>query len=517
MYGYRSDRKREVRGKGLHPSLRALVGKGLTPLAMRLRRIVLRTKPNATGLLSATSGPHNIAVSEGNSAAGHSAEEFTPPCLRKSHNRGWLLSQCGTICALTLSAVFAKAADTPPLLTIRSPHHPSLNAIVTLPVPAAFAQKAITQTGQWELVYAGPVKRIAPPIPCQLLRANGQTTLTFLLPRIGQGETLPYQLRYRDGIRSRSTASEVYVTHTGDNLEMQVMGSLFTRYTTKSGPNKPFFYPILTADGLNLTRRWPVEPNADPAESHDHPHHRGLWFTHSSVNGVDFWSEVETDKVKLGKTVNTGFSGIVSGPVFGGFQATTDWIKPDGKRIATDTRTVRVYPLPTGERLLDFSITIRPDGGPLTFGDNKDGVFGLRVPDSLAVNPSLKPAAPGTGHYTNAKGDKDGAAWGKAAEWVDYWGPIGGQTWGVAMFDSPQNFRHPQTWHARDYGLFTVNPFALHDFKLGDKGAGDFTVPTNGSLTLHYRVLFHKGDNTAAHISDQYATYAAPPEVEAHW
>ncbi|MCW3100221.1 MAG: hypothetical protein JWL77_5839 [Chthonomonadaceae bacterium] len=412
------------------------------------------------------------------------------------------------------------AADSDPIFIIQSPKHACVNAPVTIPVPKAFAAKALAASGRvWELEYDGPVSGEVAPIPCQFLSGRGQTTLSFILPRIDQGQTQPFHLHSVPVKQSGSPAAKpgVNVAQTGTDITIDVAGKLFTRYTTHSGPNKPFFYPILTPDNQNLTRRWPVEPNADPAESHDHPHHRGLWFTHSSVNGVDFWTEVETDKVKLGKTVNTGFSNLVSGPVFGEFQATTDWIMPDGKRVATDTRTVHVYPLSDGGRILDFDITFKPDGGPVVFGDNKDGVFGLRLPDSMAVNPSVKPARPGTGHYINSAGDKDGEAWGKAAEWVDYWGPVGSETWGVAMFDSPQNFRHPQTWHARDYALFTVNPFGLHDFKLGPKDAGNYTVAADGSLTLHYRLLFHKGDHTAAHIADQYAAYSAPPTVEAHW
>lgn len=423
----------------------------------------------------------------------------------------------------TLATRSSLAADTDPIFIIRSPKHACFNALVTVPVPQSIAAKVRAAAGKkWELKYDGRVAGNLFPTPCQFETVNGQTTVTFLIARINQGEERPYHLVAVAPTRNASnkpadSKSGVEVNQAGSDITIHVDGKLFTSYTTHSGPNKPFFYPILTPDNQHLTRRWPVEPNADPAESHDHPHHRGLWFTHSSVNGVDFWTEVETDKVKLGKTVNTGFSNLVSGPVFGEFEAKTDWIMPDGKRVATDTRTVHVYPLTGGDRMLDFAITLKPDGGPLLLGDNKDGLFGLRLPDSLSVNPSVKPARPGTGHYINSVGDKDGAAWGKAAEWVDYWGPVGGQTWGVAMFDSPKNFRHPQTWHARDYSLFTVNPLGLHDFKLGPKDAGNYTIAADSSLTLHYRLLFHKGDYKEAQIADQYATFSDPPEVEVQW
>ena len=34
-------------------------------------------------------------------------------------------------------------------------------------------------------------------------------------------------------------------------------------------------------------------PVAVPGEETDHVHHRSVWVTHGSVNGVDFWSEAD--------------------------------------------------------------------------------------------------------------------------------------------------------------------------------------------------------------------------------
>ncbi|MCW3055785.1 MAG: hypothetical protein JWN14_4955 [Chthonomonadales bacterium] len=442
------------------------------------------------------------------------------PCGRARYRKMAVVALGSLLALLTRTG---RAAGSDPTFEFRAPKHSCVNAFMTIPVPKAFAAKVLASPGtRWALHYDGGVGGRGADLLCQFQTQNGQTTMSFVLPHIARGQTWPYHLVSIPGNNGGVPNNPgVQVAEVGTDIEIKTQGKLFTRYTTHSGPNKPFFYPILNSDDQPLTRRWPVEPQADPAESHDHPHHRGLWFTHSSLNGVDFWTEVETEKVKLGKTVNTGFSNLISGPVFGEFQAATDWITPSGKRIATDVRTIRVYShheaFAGDERVLDFTITIKPDGGPLLFGDNKDGVFGLRLPDSMAVNPSVKPARPGTGHYINSAGDKDGAAWGKAAEWVDYWGPVGGKTWGVAMFDDPKNFRHPETWHARDYALFTVNPFALHDFNLGPKDAGNYTVPVGASLTLHYRLLFHPDNYSGTPIADRYAAFTDPPEVEAHW
>ena len=40
--------------------------------------------------------------------------------------------------------------------------------------------------------------------------------------------------------------------------------------------------------GISVTRAYPMDKVA--GESTDHPHHRSLWFAHSSVNGFDYWN-----------------------------------------------------------------------------------------------------------------------------------------------------------------------------------------------------------------------------------
>ena len=338
---------------------------------------------------------------------------------------------------------------------------------------------------------------------CQLTPDGDRMRLTFLLADLPQGTERKYRLT---PFQVGPFLPHVDVRMAKEDVVMNVgagEGTLFSRYNTHwPATNKPFFYPILTDKQQPLTREWPLE--TAPNETHDHPHHRGLWFTHGRVNGIDFWSEGKS----TGKTVTTKIEDLVSGYVFGGFRAETEWRAPDEKLIATDTRAIQVYILPTGDRIMDFEIAIKPAGTPLVFGDTKEGMFGLRVPDAWA------PAKKQGGHIESSTGKTEAAAWGQPADWVEYDGPVGTERYGVAMFDAPSNFRHPQTWHVRDYGLFAVNPFGLHDFGSGAKGAGDYTVPANGTLALHYRLYFHKGDAASAHVAAQYAGYADPPDAE---
>ena len=418
---------------------------------------------------------------------------------------------CTSLFALGVAALLspAQAQQKEPVITVSATHHAYHNAPVTVELPLKSAAQKNMLGGYLQL---NPVGNGGGKALRAQASADAKTArLTFIMDDLPKGEARNYRLSHIVFVRKPD--GQVELTRKPDGVEVSFDTTLFTRYTTSKAPNKPIFYPILTPNGDPLTRQWLVEPDANPQESHDHPHHRGLWFTHSSVNGVDFWGE---DK-KAGKTVPTSFEAIQSGWVYGSFRTRTDWITPDAKKIATDTRDVTIMLLPNGDRVLDFSITIKPEGAPLVFGDNKDGMFGLRVPDSMALVADKSSKIKADGQIETASGHSGKAAWGKPNNWVDYWGPVGGQTYGVAIFDSSQNLRHPETWHARDYGLFTVNPFGLHDFGLGDKGAGDYTVPADKTLSFTYRVLFHKGDTRSAGIADQYAAFADPPEVKVKW
>lgn len=355
---------------------------------------------------------------------------------------------------------------------------------------------------QGELTKKHKVPTGAAPLSFQSEAAGqGKVKLTFIAPALKKGESKLFVL-------TPGKPAAVEVKSVGKNAEVLIGGQLFTRYDTTTGPNKPYLYPIVAFGGKHLTRRWPLEEVGH--EEKDHPHHRGLWFTHGEMNEVDFWTEVEKAGHPVGKTVHTGYSALESGAVYGRLGTTTDWITHEGKTIAKDTREIVVTPL--GESIaLDFSITVTAVGGQLTWGDTKEGTFAIRVPEAM------KAEKEGKGTLESAEGLKGAAVWGKPSPWHDYWGPIEGETLGIAIFDSPSNPRYPTTWHSRTYGLYATNPFGLHDFdttKKTDRHAGQLITPEGKSVTFRYRVLFHKGDTRAAKIAESFQAWATPPTVE---
>ena len=260
---------------------------------------------------------------------------------------------------------------------------------------------------------------------------------------------------------------------------------------------KPVLFPIIGPTGAGMTRQWPIL-DAAPGEEKDHPHHKGMSFTHGAVNGVDFWAESD----KTGKIVVTGTPKLTNAGDRAEVATSEAWKATDGKTVCTSSTKI-VFGLDGEDRYIDYSITIKASEGDVTLGDTKEGTMAIR--SHPALNLKGKVAA---GHAVNSEGQKDGDIWGKHARWVDYSGPVDGKVTGIACFDHPDNLRHPTTWHARDYGLIAANPFGLHDFEKKPAGAGDHKISKGDSLTLKYRWLFHSGDTAAAKIEDRWKKWA---------
>lgn len=290
----------------------------------------------------------------------------------------------------------------------------------------------------------------------------------------------------------------VQITELTNRLRVEINGQLFTEYFFKNVP-RPYCYPLLGPGDAAMTRNWPMKDVPD--EEHDHPHHRSFWYAHGAVNGHDFWSEQKA----FGKTVHDAFTEIKSGKDVGLIRSRNKWIAADGTVVCTDDRTLRIYnPGRASERVFDFEITLHAGDGEVTLGDTKEGTMALRLAETMRLKGKV-----GQGHIVNSEGVRDGQTWGKRAAWCDYYGPVDGKIVGVAMFDHPQNPRHPTWWHVRDYGLFAANPFGQHDFeKLADRAAGNLAIAAGKSLTFRYRFYLHEGNEKQAKVAEKYQEYA---------
>ena len=289
-------------------------------------------------------------------------------------------------------------------------------------------------------------------------------------------------------------------------VRVEIGGQLFTEYCYTGAPHV-YFHPLIGPGGARMTRDWPMKDT--PGEAHDHPHHRSLWFAHGLVNGVDFWTEAAPGKEAAkapGRIEHEKFLEVKGGEKEGVIRDQLRWVTADGGVPLTSVQTFRVQD--GAERVIDFSMTLTAGEQDVVFGDTKEGTMALRIAESMRLLGADK--EPGEGKIVNSAGEVDGKVWGRRAAWVDYSGPVDDKVVGIAIFDHPQNPRHPTRWHARDYGLFAANPFCEHEMDNAQPaGAGDFKLAAGQSVTFQYRIILHAGDAVQAKIAGRFADYAA--------
>jgi hypothetical protein len=223
---------------------------------------------------------------------------------------------------------------------------------------------------------------------------------------------------------------------------------------------------------------------------YDHPHHKGIWFSIDEVNDIKFWNED-------GRIINQSVEIVSTDSDPAVLKVVNHWVDEKDQPVLKETTTIRIH----SNRLIDYSAELAAGEKPVTFGDTKEGMFAIRVPNSMRE-------FAGGGPVFNEEGLKGTAAcWGKPSPWVEYSGPIGANRFGVTVMDHPSNFR-PSRYHVRDYGLFAISPFGESAYTNGDRPAALVTIEPGKSLTLRYAAWIHGGDATEEQIKAAYKQFA---------
>jgi hypothetical protein len=275
---------------------------------------------------------------------------------------------------------------------------------------------------------------------------------------------------------------------------------------------KPFLWPVLAPNGVAVTRAWPMDRTSP--DKTDHFHQKSVWFCHGEVipegidvgnkKFVDFWSETPGH----GRIVFVKGQAPVSTGDVASILTFNEWRTADDVKIMEEERTISLQEV-AGGRLFTFECKLTASVCPITFGDTKEGSFGVRVNDAMRTEISTGGTVASSDGSTAVAPMKDNLPmWGKFADWNDYSGSVGGKKAGIAIFDHPKNPSRA-AWHTRAYGLMAANPFGRAKSGFPDlKGNTDLVRIEKGkSLTFKYAIFVHDGDVKTGKVAEAYEAF----------
>jgi hypothetical protein len=310
-----------------------------------------------------------------------------------------------------------------------------------------------------------------------------------------------------------------------NKIDVLVDNQLFTTFQWPGNVTKPVFYPILTSEGTEITRGFPLNPKA--GERADHPHQIGMWLTYGNVNGLDFWGNgskgLGTRNANGGVIKHLEIKNVKEGTGEGSFETTESWVDTSGVELLREA--TEFHFIARGNiRIIDRKTVLTAGENEVIMPDTKEGMFGIRVARQLElptvgnvvlynedgttsrVRDTLNIGI--TGNYLSSEGITGEEVWGTRARWMNLSGNIEDEKISLVICDHPENPNYPTYWHARTYGLFSANPLGVKDFT-NEKDSLNFSISPGQSVTFRYRVIIASGEHLFAEkideLSDEFA------------
>jgi hypothetical protein len=301
-------------------------------------------------------------------------------------------------------------------------------------------------------------------------------------------------------------------------IDVMVNGKLFTSYQYPSNMEKPYLFPVYAPNGSVVTRGFPLEPRK--GERIDHPHHIGIWFNHGNVNGLDFWNNSSAipaaRKDSYGHIVvkqivqaKSGKNAII--------EVTSNWDDNKGNTLLVED-TKYIFSGDKTSRTIDHISTLTAANGTVTFSDNKEGMFAIRVDRAFEMpsnesliftddkgNPTTVRATDNTGvtgMYLSSSGLQGDKVWSSRNDWVLLSGTKDNVLTTMAVFDHPKNLGYPAHSHARGYGLFSTNNLGAKSY-IPSEEQMVVTLQKGESITLRHRFYVQSGEELTSEKANQ--------------
>jgi hypothetical protein len=278
-----------------------------------------------------------------------------------------------------------------------------------------------------------------------------------------------------------------------NDLVVREGNTTLLRYRYGGVPFKPYVKELYTPSGINVLLDAPA----------DHLHHHGLMFA-CAVNNVDFWGEATGSaeghfEPVPGKQRQNAFNRTgVGGPEWyhaARFGQQLFWESgPRKETLLYEDRMIAVGQMGTPKAtVLTWASCLwgpKEAESVVLSGSHYHGL-GLRFVRSMDA----------TGEFRNPNNDPGIVFRGEErlvrSRWCAYTAQVNGKTVTVAMFDHPENPRHPATWFtmAKPFAYLSAT-WRLHEEPL--------KLPRDGDIEFYYGVALWDGRPETAQIDNLY-------------
>jgi hypothetical protein len=273
---------------------------------------------------------------------------------------------------------------------------------------------------------------------------------------------------------------------TDTSLALRNGNKIVWRLVIDPKQQKTYFHPLATVNGEVLTALHPA----------DHPWHCGLWWSWKYINGLNYW-DWDWAKGNNGKTegVNelTGKAVTTNRDFSAQVVLNFSYHPTDMPPVLTETRTLSIAsPDKNGNYRIDWTSVFIAGAKPVKLdrtppSKTMGGYAGL----SLRFPKGLK----GWRFLTSENAATAAQGNGKKAQWADFSGPAAG----IAVFDHPENLRHPSLWYLNE-DLPFLSPAVLYK--------GPLELAPKQELKLRYYVLVHSGAAQKALLDKEWKAFA---------
>ena len=295
-------------------------------------------------------------------------------------------------------------------------------------------------------------------------------------------------LVFAEGPRTAGPQNPMRITIEESTVSVHVDDNVLLRYRYENVPFKPYIQQLFSPRGVNVLRDAP----------YDHLHHHSLMFA-VAVDSVNFWEERQNSGRQAHRSLTDVRIDKHNDVPRASFTEHIDWVNPSSQELLLkERRTIEAHQVKDlGVTLLTWQAVFEPPQGKkfATLTGSQYFGLGMRFLKSMDIG----------GQFRNADGKTgvDGTNNVRAA-WCAYTASANGKPVTIAMFDYPDNERHPATWYTLDqrfaYLSATLN---LHNEPL--------KVTSDKPLPLRYGVALWDGRVEADQIEQVYQRWLILP------